>query len=151
MPASMMSVGSPRRASAVDPPRYGSRSGLPSARRRNGAPADRAARRGTAGTISRTRGPARHPVAERGLPLQRGGLQHHAAHQVGVALGQEQRDRPAHRVADGDDRPHAELADERGGVVGGVLEGERLVAAQAPPVAPVVDGDERSSARPARS
>ena len=39
-------------------------------------------------------------------------------HEVGMAMGQQERDGAAHRVADGDHRADAELADQRGGVVG---------------------------------
>ena len=62
-----------------------------------------------------------------------------------MAARQVQRDRPAHRVADGDDRAEPECAHGGRGVVGGVLELERARRAQPAPVATVVDADEREA------
>ena len=53
--------------------------------------------------------------------------------------------RPAHRVADGGDRAPAQGGECRRGVVGHRLERKGPLGPQPPPVAPVVDGDERRS------
>ena len=87
--------------------------------------------------------------AEQGGPRRAGrGRHHQPVHQVGVAAGQVERDRPAHRVADRGDRAPAQGGECRRGVVGHRLERKRPLGPQPPPVAPVVDGDERRCARP---
>ena len=62
-----------------------------------------------------------------------------------MAPRQVQRDRPAHRVADGDDRPEPERTYGGRGVVGSVLELEGARRAQPAAVATVVDADEREA------
>ena len=61
---------------------------------------------------------------------------------IGVAAPHELRDRATHGVADEDRLLHAEDLDERDGVVGTVLERERHVGPDAPPVTAVVEGDD---------
>ena len=84
------------------------------------------------------------PIFERGLPFERGRLEHDAGDEVTVPLPELERDRAAHRVAHGDHRaPGHEEAHRRGRVVGARLEGELLLAADAAPVPAVIDGDHR--------
>ncbi len=77
------------------------------------------------------------------VELQRGRHQDQPGDQLGVAMGGQQAERPAHRVAEHHHVVEPEVADQRRGVVGGVLEGEGQLRPQAAPVAAHVHGDER--------
>ena len=67
-----------------------------------------------------------HPLVRRPAPVKRRGLHDQGRHLARMAPGQQQPDRPAHRVPDHDRVPRPKLAQERGGVVGAVFETERL-------------------------
>ena len=69
-----------------------------------------------------------------------GGAQHQAGGALAVAVPHELRDRPAHRVADGDRLVDAEHVEGGDGVVGAVGQAHGPVGADAPTVATVVDG-----------
>jgi hypothetical protein len=71
----------------------------------------------------------------------RGRDQHHAPHELGVPASQEQGDGATHGVARHDRLTHAELTEQPGGVVGTILEAERLAGADAPAVAAVIHRD----------
>jgi hypothetical protein len=70
-----------------------------------------------------------------------GGAQHEPVDQFTVAPPHELGDRATHRVADRHEAVDAELAGQRGDVVGTVLEPERLDRAQAAAMTAVVDGE----------
>ena len=73
--------------------------------------------------------------------LQRGGCQHEPGDAARVAMGQQERDRASHRVADRHRPGDAEGGEECGRVVGAVLETQRCVGAQASAVAAIVERD----------
>jgi hypothetical protein len=58
-----------------------------------------------------------------------------------MPLPHQLRDRPTHRVADGDAPLDAQDVHDCHGIVGAVLQTEQLARADATPVAPVVEGD----------
>ena len=70
--------------------------------------------------------PPDHPLAGCTVPLKRCGLHDKSLHPARVPLGQQQPDRAAHRVSDHDHVPGPQLVQHCGGVVGAVLEAERL-------------------------
>ncbi len=76
--------------------------------------------------------------------VTRGRGEHETGDEIGVAEGEELRDRTAHGVADDDRRPAVEPTDQRGGVVRAVGEAEAIPAPGAATVAAVVErGHER--------
>ena len=60
-----------------------------------------------------------------------------------MTLGEQQADRAAHRIPDGDHRGKAERVDEQRRIVGGIGELKAIRAAQPAAMATMVDGDER--------
>ena len=70
--------------------------------------------------------PPEQALAAGAAPLEARGLDDQAGDELGVAAGEMHRHRAAHGVPDGDHRADAELADDRGDVVSGVLERERV-------------------------
>jgi len=76
-------------------------------------------------------------------PLQRGGLHHDPRDEIGMAMGDRERDRAAHRVPDKDRLLDAELPRDRDVVVGDLVEVERVQGAGPAAMAAVVDPDER--------
>ena len=58
-----------------------------------------------------------------------------------MSARQEHRDRPTHRIADGDYSLCAKFAGNGGGIVGTVFEGEGFVGSQSAAVSAMVDAD----------
>ena len=82
---------------------------------------------------------ALHP---RLLPVGRRRAEDDALDEIRVVAGEQARDRPAHRVADGEHAVDPLVAEDRGGVVGAVDEAERRRAAQPAAVAAVVERED---------
>ena len=82
------------------------------------------------------------PLLARRREVRRRRAQHQPGDALAVALPDQLGDRPAHRVADGDERVDAEHVAHGDGVVGAVLQAERLARPDAATVAAVVDGDD---------
>ena len=82
-----------------------------------------------------------HPLVARRREVSGGGGEHHTAHALFVALGDELGDCTTHRVADGDERADTEHVGDRGHVVGAVFEAETFRRSQSATVAAVVGGE----------
>ena len=82
-----------------------------------------------------------HRALPRVVPVERGGAQHQPGDPVRVGAGEQLRDRAPHRVAGDQGLPDAEHVEQRGRVVGAVLQPERRAAAQAAPVPAQVGGE----------
>jgi len=83
-------------------------------------------------------------LAAGAAPFQSRGLHDEAAHQIGMASSEDQRDRPTHRIPHRNHVRDTELAHDRRCVVGDVGQLERLTRPQPSAVAPVIDADERT-------
>ena len=83
----------------------------------------------------------REPLAAVDVEVARGGGEHEPDESLAVAAPQELGDRPAHRVAEGDEPVEPDRVGHRDHVVGAILEPERGPRPDPRPVAPVIEGE----------
>jgi hypothetical protein len=80
-------------------------------------------------------------LATSSAPFHRRGLQHQTSNEIRMSSRQEHRNRPTHRIADGDHSLCAECAGNGGGIVSTVFEAEGFVGSQSAAVTAMVDAN----------